>query len=374
MPDHPRHRRGRRSERALMFLKRVIIEGLHRTGALGVARRLNRAKFLGATVLLYHRVLPADAPSDHYVRLMGDPTAPQLEALLRYLERWFRFSTPAECVERWRRGEEVDPYTMLLTFDDGYADMYDELLPVLRSCQVPATVFLTTGAVSGRPTWFQRLFAAMDRTRLTHLPGCDELPTLPLATPKQRVAALEAVSSLQRRFAAAEWEQRIERLCEALGWDGSVYGERMMNWTQVEKLHNSGLVTIGGHTVTHPALEQCDESQARREIEESAAELRGRLGLDFVPFSYPQGGTPPAPVQAMVREAGYGCAFTGRNVSNTSRTPLYQLGRQHVPPDDLAMTSMLLSGLRGARSSTPEVDQSAPARPRARGGREPVVN
>src|SRR5687768_18270023 len=101
MSAHPRPRRVRPSERALMLLKRMIIDGLHRTGALGVARRLNRARFRGATVLLYHRVLPADAPCDHYVRLMGDPTTPQLEALLRYLKRWFRFSTPAECVQRW---------------------------------------------------------------------------------------------------------------------------------------------------------------------------------------------------------------------------------------------------------------------------------
>ena len=374
MPAHPGHRPDLRGEQALMFLKRMIIEGLHRTGALGFARRLNRAKFSGATVLLYHRVLPADAPRDHYVRLMGDPTAPQLEALLRYLKRWFRFSTPAECVERWRRGQEVDPYTLLLTFDDGYADMHDQLLPVLRTCRVPATVFVTTGAVSGRPTWFQQLFAAAARTRLTALPSFDELPPLPLTTPAQRVAALEAVSSLQRRFGAFEWEQRMERLCEALGWDGLLGDERMMNWKQVEELHASGLVTIGGHTVTHPALEQCDESQARREIEESAAELRGRLGLKFMPFSYPQGGAPSAPVQVMVREAGYGCAFTGRNISNTSRTPLYQLGRQHVPPDDLAKASLLLSGLRGAAMSAPESDQPAPAEAGARGRREPVMN
>ena len=337
-----------------MTLKRYILAGLHASGALGAARLLNGRQFLGATVLLYHRVMPAGTPSDHYVRLMGDPTAPELEALLRYLKRWFRFSTPQACVERWSRGEEVEPYTMLLTFDDGYADMHDELLPVLRRCDVPATVFLTTGAISGRPTWFQKFFSAIERTRLRELPEIAGLGPLPLESPAGRVEAIEAVSGTQRNFDATVWEERIERLCEALGWDGSLAGESMMNWEQVEKLHRSGLVTIGGHTVTHPMLERCAEKQVRRELFGSADELRSRLCIESLAFSYPQGGCPPVQVQDLVREAGYACAFTGRNVANTSRTPLFQLGRRHVPPGDVAVASMLLSGLRrSARAKNP---------------------
>lgn len=337
-----------------MSLKRSILAALHTSGALGAARLLNRGQFLGATVLLYHRVMPAGTPADHYVRLMGDPTAAQLEALLRYLNRWFRFSTPQACVERWKRGEEVEPYTLLLTFDDGYADMHDELLPVLRRCDVLATVFITTGAISGRPTWFQKFFSAIERTRLRELPAAAGVGPLPLNSPADRVEAIEVVSATQRSLDATAWEEWIERLCDELSWDGLLAGEAMMNWEQVEKLHRSGLVTIGGHTVTHPMLERCDEEQVRRELFDSADELRARLGADSLAFSYPQGGCPSARIQDIVREAGYTCAFTGRNFPNTSRTPLFQLGRRHVPPDDVAKASMLLSGLQAPfRKKTP---------------------
>ena len=76
---------------------------------------------------------------------------------------------------------------------------HDELLPVLTRCQVPATVFVTTGAIAGRPTWFQRLFAAMDRTTRAGLPAFDGVPATPLGTPAQRVEARDSRSGRLRR-------------------------------------------------------------------------------------------------------------------------------------------------------------------------------
>jgi peptidoglycan/xylan/chitin deacetylase (PgdA/CDA1 family) len=353
-----------------MGLKELILRGAHELGAFALARRLRRRQFLGATVLLYHRVLPAAAPADHYVALLGDPTVTQLEALVRYLKRWFRFATPAECVERWRRGLEVDPYTLLLTFDDGYLDLFENLLPLLRRCQVPATVFVTTGAVSRKPIWPQRLFSAVQTTARPTLPAFDGQAALPLGDVRQRVRAMETISARQKDFPARRWEDLIDRLCDDLGWDGRLDGERMMDWTHVEALHRSGLVTVGGHTVTHPLLERCEPDEARREVFDCADELRERLHPEFLPFSYPQGRCPPARVEALVRDAGFDCAFTGRPARNTSRTPPYRLGRRHVPAGDVARASLLLSGLRGAppaddASATP---QAAPVAPSGAGG------
>ena len=331
-----------------MGLKQAILRAAHEAGAFALARRVYRRKFLGATVLLFHRVLPAGAPRDHYVRKLGDPDPAQLEAYLSYLKRWFRFSTPGECVERWRRGREVDPYTLLLTFDDGYRDMFDNLLPVLRRCAVPATVFVATGPVGGgRPIWPQRLFSAVQTTHHPALPPFEGLPAMPLRDVAERVAAMEAVAARQLGFAAPAWEVVIDRLCEALEWDGRVDGERMLDWSQVEALHRSGLVTVGGHTVTHPLLERCDPEQARGEVFGCADELRRRLRPAFLPFSYPQGRCPPTRIQELVREAGFDCAFTGRFTENNRTTPLFQLGRRHVPADNLPRASLWLSGAGG---------------------------
>jgi peptidoglycan/xylan/chitin deacetylase (PgdA/CDA1 family) len=346
--------------------KQLILDGLRHVGAFGLARRLYRSRFLGATALLYHRVLPADAAPDHYVRLMDGPTVPQLEALVRYLKRWFRFSTPRECVERWQSGREVDPFTLLLTFDDGYADMHDLLLPVLRKFEVPATVFITTGSLGGRYlTWFQRLFSAVIRTTRPELPPFADLPAMSLGDSRQRVKAIEAIGSRQVRYAASAWESMIDRLADALAWDGRADDERMMTWDQVEALHRSGLVTIGGHTVTHPLLAQCAPDQLKRELFDSAAELKGRLRLDFLPFSYPHGRLLRPEIPQVVRDSGHACAFTGDWAANTLATPLYQLGRQQLPADNVSRASLQLLRSDASRRPRKQADQPAGAFPGA---------
>src|SRR5437764_9322116 len=44
-----------------------------------------------------------------------------------------------------------------LTFDDGYQNMHDIVLPELRELEMPAACFINSSAVAtGRPLWFSR--------------------------------------------------------------------------------------------------------------------------------------------------------------------------------------------------------------------------
>jgi peptidoglycan/xylan/chitin deacetylase (PgdA/CDA1 family) len=62
----------------------------------------------------------------------------------------YRVVDAAEVVGQLRRGEPVPPKTVLLTFDDGYADNLYLALPVLQEYGFPATVFFMTAALDGR--------------------------------------------------------------------------------------------------------------------------------------------------------------------------------------------------------------------------------
>lgn len=324
--------------------RELIVKALHHTGLLCLARRLSREEFRGCRVLNFHRVLPTGTPRDHYAALMGEPTVDQLDRLLRFLKRRFRFTTPEACVARWRAGREVEPYSLILTFDDGYADLHSNLLPLLQKHQVPATIFLTTGAINGRPLWFQRVFASLAQTTLPELSAWRGFPRLPLRTPEQHHHAIETVSELKRTLAPRELDAAAEELAGLLGVEGTP-GEEMMSWEQVAELHRSGWVNLGGHTVTHPVLTGCTLEEARRELVDCATELRSRLGLTFLPFAYPNGGI-TLEVEHLVEEAGYDCAFHMKRARNTRTTSLYRLGREYVEADSIPNTSFILSGLR----------------------------
>ena len=65
-----------------------------------------------------------------------------------------------------------------------------------------------------------------------------------------------------------------------------------MNREELKRMADSVLVTIGGHTVSHPALSGLTSELQRWEIEESKAAVEKIIGRNVDVFSYPFGGRP----------------------------------------------------------------------------------
>jgi peptidoglycan/xylan/chitin deacetylase (PgdA/CDA1 family) len=115
---------------------------------------------------------------------------------------------------------------VVITFDDGFRNIYDVAAPWLQTLGFRATVFAVTGKVGGANDW------------PSHVPG---LPALPLAT-----------------------------------------------WAQLRDLIDSGL-EIGVHGMTHACLTNLRPDAARREILDSGREMEDRLGTKVRSLAYPYG-------------------------------------------------------------------------------------
>ena len=105
-------------------------------------------------VLLYHAV---DEPHDP--RFAEWAVAPELfDAHMSHLaERGYRSVTVRELEAALREGGRVDPRTVAVTFDDGFADVHTEAWPVLRRHGMTATVFIATAYVGGTSGWLRPL-------------------------------------------------------------------------------------------------------------------------------------------------------------------------------------------------------------------------
>jgi peptidoglycan/xylan/chitin deacetylase (PgdA/CDA1 family) len=97
---------------------------------------------LPVPVLMYHSI--SDAPATATRALSVRPTV--FGAQLRYLRRQgFSGLTFGELCQRRRAGQPLPARPVVLTFDDGYADLIEEALPILIEQEFSATVFVTTG-------------------------------------------------------------------------------------------------------------------------------------------------------------------------------------------------------------------------------------
>jgi len=101
-------------------------------------------------ILMYHRVAPRGRDASRRFRLHPD----DFDAQLRHLrERGYRSIT----FEQWRaataRRAPIPPRSVMLTFDDGYADFPTYALPLLRRYGFQATMFVVTDLVGATNVW-----------------------------------------------------------------------------------------------------------------------------------------------------------------------------------------------------------------------------
>jgi peptidoglycan/xylan/chitin deacetylase (PgdA/CDA1 family) len=100
------------------------------------------ASDISVPVLMYHSL--SDAPAASARALSVRPAT--FAAQLRYLrQEGFSGLTFGELCQRRRGGHSLPARPIVLTFDDGYADLIEEALPVMLEQGFPATVFVTTG-------------------------------------------------------------------------------------------------------------------------------------------------------------------------------------------------------------------------------------
>lgn len=110
---------------------------------------------------------------------------------------------------------------------------------------------------------------------------------------------------------------------------GFVGQPNYMTWDMIEEIDKSGLVDVGGHTVTHPDLAQLSNAEATDQIVKCKTALEQHLGHPIYDFAYPSGDYSSATVQ-ILQQAGFQTAVTTENRWARASDPLLELPRVRV--------------------------------------------
>ena len=177
----------------------------------------------------------------------------------------------------------------VVTFDDGYENVYHNAWPILKELSVPATVFLVTSYLDA-----------------------------------------------DRPFASDDWAAAGSAGVPATAW-------RPLSTAQCAEMIEHGLVEIGSHTHTHADFRGRPEA-FRRDLARSLDVLREPLGVAQAPFAFPFGHAEPELIAA-AREAGVTCALTAEPEPVAPQADPFTWGRFTVAGSDTAATLALkLSG------------------------------
>ncbi|MBI4707421.1 MAG: polysaccharide deacetylase family protein [Candidatus Omnitrophica bacterium] len=103
-----------------------------------------------------------------------------------------------------------------------------------------------------------------------------------------------------------------------------------LNWSQIQEMQDSGIFTIGSHTLgPEPLVNIHDEAVVKEEIFVSKKILEEKLGRKVNIFSYPEGRFNPQ-IRQMVIDAGYKAAVTTNPGKEFSNNDVFALKRLRI--------------------------------------------
>jgi peptidoglycan/xylan/chitin deacetylase (PgdA/CDA1 family) len=161
-------------------------------------------RMLNVPILLYHRVGALPTGPDPYPRLTVRPRV--FDAQMEWLARHrFHAISSQELFNALEWGAPLPRRPVLITFDDGYADVLWHAEPILHRLHMPATLFVITDRVGGRDPSFLHWPELRDLERDGFAIGSHTVNHLDLATlppPQARTELTRSRETLQRRLGA----------------------------------------------------------------------------------------------------------------------------------------------------------------------------
>ncbi len=241
-------------------------------------------------ILVLHRVLPPSSGPRIMANARIEITPDFLEQLILFFRgRGYEIVSLDAVHDRICHGSSAPPF-VCFTFDDGYVDALDVILPIFRRHRAPFAVYLITGFPDRLliPWWYmlEDLLLHHDRVSFTwqgrrhHYPSADA---------NQREQAYSTIRHLLLSVPADTLDACLEAIFAGTGIHAADYAGLMLDWRQVKELAVDPLVTIGAHTVHHFNLRELPGDMVRQEILASRQVISQHIGGPVRHFAYPFG-------------------------------------------------------------------------------------
>jgi peptidoglycan/xylan/chitin deacetylase (PgdA/CDA1 family) len=237
---------------------------------LGVYRRLMPRNPVG---FFYHAV--SDDPPPHIRHLYPIKSAAEFEADLLWLKRHFTLIGYPQLAAHARGERPLPERAAYLSFDDGFAECYHVIRPLLLKHGIPAIFFLATDWIDNEGMYYKSKVSLVIENRRSQIEPRDF-----------RFSIFDLISMQQ------SGESLINAACAEAGVDVAAYlraRQPFLTRPQIREMRAEGFV-FGGHTRRHHKLGLLPPEEQAAEMAASCRIVAGITGDDQVPFAFPFSG------------------------------------------------------------------------------------
>ncbi|MGL4653944.1 polysaccharide deacetylase family protein [Cetobacterium sp.] len=218
-------------------------------------------------VIMYHRVIKDESEKGVHGTYV---TVKQFEEQMKYLKnKGYETITFKDLLNnRYKQRFDKDKKWIMLTFDDGYKDNYENAFPILKKYQFKGIIYILDGI-------------------------------------KYNKWDVDDRNNPEKEFSLMNAEELLEM---------QKYG-----------------IEFGGHTSTHPKLAELSLENAKKEIILSKNNIENLIGKELLSFAYPYGSL-NEDVKKIAQESGYQFAVATDSGSITFSDDLFEIRRVGIFP------------------------------------------
>lgn len=231
----------------------------------------------------YHTI--SDAKLPHIRHLYAYKNERQFINDIEFLGRRFYPLSLSDLMDHVRNVSPLKRPSFILTFDDGFSQMYSFVAPLLRKKGLPAIFFVNTDVIDNKALNHKNKASLL----LDHLQeNPNAIERLPQSRGRTGGSVLNEMKSKILSL-SQEDEGILEEIAESLGVSFGDYLERVKPYltsTQIRDMIAQGF-SFGAHSLNHPLYSTLALTDQVRQTVESVRVLRDAFDLSYTLFAFP---------------------------------------------------------------------------------------
>jgi peptidoglycan/xylan/chitin deacetylase (PgdA/CDA1 family) len=233
----------------------------------------------------YHIV--SDERVGHVIHLYSYRDTDRFKADLDFFLNNYQPIDLYDLVDAVREGKKLKGKVFLLSFDDGFREIYDVVAPILKAKGVPAIFFLTTSFLDNKTLGYRQKASVLVENfeKLNHNPTivkkiaevlrCNGVDKSKI---KNSILSLDCIRHETLDEIASVLEVDFENYLSSI--------KPYLTSDQVRSLINDGFY-VGAHSVDHRRYSTLSQEEQVSQTINSTTEIKQKFELDYSLFAFP---------------------------------------------------------------------------------------
>jgi len=232
----------------------------------------------------YHMV--SNSRVSHVVHLYKYKNVEQFKHDLDFLLKDYYPVGLVDLLDNLKEGRILQRKSMLLTFDDGFSEMYDVVMPILLNKGIPATFFINSAFIDNKELCYLNKASILAE----QFDGSKSLKD------ENRIKQLffshtMSACDVRSGLLSIKYKDRaiLDKIAELINIDFNDYlirNKPYLTTNQIRYLLENGF-TIGAHSIDHPLYSALPIQDQLHQTIESVKYIREKFLLNYGVFAFP---------------------------------------------------------------------------------------